>query len=247
MLDNTIAAAQAQGATIVLPGTVYNYGPDAFPLLREDSPQHPTTRKGAIRVELEQRLRAATSRGCRAIVVRAGDFFGPRMGNSWFSQGLVKPGGAVAAVSLPGAPGVGHEWAYLPDVARTMIELLARRDVLPPFASFHMQGHWDADGRQMGEAIRRAVVRRGGAQPGLRTFPWWLVTLASPFVPTLRELREMRYLWERPVAMDNTRLKAVLGDEPRTPLDAAVEATLEGMGCFPPVGLAQGAARVVSG
>jgi hypothetical protein len=31
MLDNTIAAAKAEGATIVLPGTVYNYGPDAFP------------------------------------------------------------------------------------------------------------------------------------------------------------------------------------------------------------------------
>jgi hypothetical protein len=33
MMDNTIAAAIAQGATIVLPGTVYNYGPDAFPLI----------------------------------------------------------------------------------------------------------------------------------------------------------------------------------------------------------------------
>jgi hypothetical protein len=48
MIDNTIAAAIAAGATIVLPGTVYNYGPDAFPLLREDSPQHPRTRKGTI-------------------------------------------------------------------------------------------------------------------------------------------------------------------------------------------------------
>src|SRR5262245_54262521 len=51
MIDNTIAAATATGATIVLPGTVYNYGPDAFPLLTEQSPQHPMTRKGAIRVE----------------------------------------------------------------------------------------------------------------------------------------------------------------------------------------------------
>src|ERR1700685_993100 len=33
MLDNTIAAASAIGATIVLPGTVYNFGPDAFPVL----------------------------------------------------------------------------------------------------------------------------------------------------------------------------------------------------------------------
>ena len=39
MIDNTIAAARASGARILLPGTIYNYGADAFPLLREDSPQ----------------------------------------------------------------------------------------------------------------------------------------------------------------------------------------------------------------
>lgn len=42
MLDNSIAAARAQRATLVLPGTVYNFGPDAFPLLREDSPSGPS-------------------------------------------------------------------------------------------------------------------------------------------------------------------------------------------------------------
>ena len=31
MLDNTIAAGGANGARIVLPGTIYNFGPDAFP------------------------------------------------------------------------------------------------------------------------------------------------------------------------------------------------------------------------
>ncbi len=127
MMDNTIAAARAQGATIVLPGTVYNFGPNAFPLLHEDSPQDPVTRKGAVRVELEQRLSVASTQGCRVIVVRAGDFFGPKLGNSWFSQGLVKPKLPVKSVYLPGAKGVGHQWSYLPDVARTMIELLQHR------------------------------------------------------------------------------------------------------------------------
>src|SRR5580698_6711037 len=46
MLDNTIAAAQSHGARILLPGTVYNFGPDALPNLSEDSPQHPVTAKG---------------------------------------------------------------------------------------------------------------------------------------------------------------------------------------------------------
>lgn len=38
MLDSTLAAAKANGARIVLPGTVYNFGPDAFPLIAEDAP-----------------------------------------------------------------------------------------------------------------------------------------------------------------------------------------------------------------
>jgi nucleoside-diphosphate-sugar epimerase len=59
MLESSISAARASGARILLPGTIYNYGPDAFPVLREDSPQNPQTRKGKIRAEMERRLRAA--------------------------------------------------------------------------------------------------------------------------------------------------------------------------------------------
>jgi nucleoside-diphosphate-sugar epimerase len=230
MIDNTLDAAAAVGATVVLPGTVYNYGPDAFPLLREDSPQQPVTRKGAIRVELERRMRAATERGVRSIVVRSGDFFGPRVGNSWFGQGLVKPGEAVQVVREPGR-GVGHEWSYVPDVARTMVELIARRDRLEPFATFHMAGHWDADGTQIAEAICR-VAKRHGQEPQRKPFAWAIVRAISPFVTTLRELMEMRYLWRVPVQLDNSRLVAELGAEPHTPLDEAIEATLMGLGCL---------------
>jgi nucleoside-diphosphate-sugar epimerase len=233
MLDNTIAAACAVGATIVLPGTVYNFGPDALPLLTEESPQHPVTRKGAIRVEMERRLAKASEAGTQVLIVRAGDFFGSVTRNSWFSQGLVKPGKPVGAVSNPNSRGVGHNWSYLPDVARTMVALLSRRESLPSFNTFHMAGHWDSDGTQMAEAIRRVVKRRTGREARITAFPWWLITLASPFVTTFREMLEMRYVWRRPVTLDNTRLIDELGHEPHTPLDQAVEATLSGLGCLP--------------
>jgi nucleoside-diphosphate-sugar epimerase len=234
MLDNTIAAACAIGATIVLPGTVYNFGPDASPRLTEESPQHPVTRKGAIRVEMERRLAEASKTGIRVLVVRAGDFFGPTARNSWFSQGLVKPGKPVGAVSNPSSRDVGHSWSYLPDVARTMVALLSRRESLAPFSTFHMAGHWDADGTEISAAIQRVVERRTGREPRIAAFPWWLVSLASPFVTTFREMLEMRYLWREPVCMDNSRLIAELGREPHTPLDEAVEATLLGLGCVSP-------------
>src|SRR6516162_6144194 len=121
MLANTIAAAAAEQATVVLPGTVYNYGPDAFSDVTERSQQNPVTRKGAIRVEMERRLETFSSRGGRVLIVRAGDFFGPDAKNNWFSQGLIRPGLPVTKISYPGARGVGHSWAYVPDVARTIV------------------------------------------------------------------------------------------------------------------------------
>jgi nucleoside-diphosphate-sugar epimerase len=230
MIDNTIVAARASGARILLPGTVYNYGPDVLPQIDEDSPQHPVTRKGAIRVQLEARLQDAAGDGVRSLIVRAGDFFGPNSGNTWFAQGLVKPGKPVTSISNPSSRGVGHQWAYLPDVAETMLRLVERDDELPVFARYQMEGHWDADGTQMVAAIVRAA---GRPDVKVSAFPWWVLPLAAPFVAVFREMREMRYLWREPVRLSNARLRAMLGSEPHTQLDTAVRATLKGMGCLP--------------
>ncbi len=231
MLDNTIAAARAAGARILLPGTVYNFGADAFPVLREDSPQHPPTRKGAIRVELERRLEAAAAQGVASLIVRFGDFFGPRPGNNWFSQGLVKPNRPLAAVSYPGRPGVGHAWCYLPDAGETFARLLDRQAELAAFERFHFEGFYDDSGTGMIEAIRQAA----GA-PGLKVsrLPWLAMKLISPFNRTLRELGEMRYLWDSTVRLDGSRLAGFLGQEPRTPPVEAVRATLAALGVLPP-------------
>jgi nucleoside-diphosphate-sugar epimerase len=225
MLDNTLAAAQMHGARIVLPGTIYNYGPQVLAAIDEASPQHPQTRKGLIRVQMEQRLRRAAEQGVRTLIGRAGDYFGPRPGNNWFSQGLLQAGRWPRAISYPGRPGVGHQWAYIPDVARTIVALLAIEERLRPFETCHMAGHWDPDGRRMVETIRAVAAR-----PDLkvRAFPWWLVSLASPLVETFKEMREMRYLWQLPARMDNARLKALLGEEPHTPWEQAVAQAIAG-------------------
>jgi nucleoside-diphosphate-sugar epimerase len=224
-IDNTIAAAKAAGARVLLPGTVYNYGPDAFPVLAEDSPQRPLTRKGKLRVAMEERLRNS---GVPALVVRAGDFFGgPGAANNWFAQGLVKAGAPLKGVMRPGRRGLGHAWAYLPDLAETMAELVEKTPA-KGFQLYHFAGHYDADGEQMIGAIQEAAGRRLGVQ----AFPWPVVILASPFVTLFREMREMRYLWKEPLRLDNAKLVSVLGREPHTPLGQAVKTTLQQLKCL---------------
>jgi nucleoside-diphosphate-sugar epimerase len=228
MLDNTIAAAKANGARILLPGTIYNYGTEVFPDIREDAPQNPMTRKGRIRAEMERRLRHVAETGeAKVLIVRAGDFFGARAANNWPSQGMVKPGQRPTVITYPGKPGAGHQWAYLPDVAETMVRLAEHPD-LGDFASFHMEGHWDADGQGMVKAIQRVL---GGKPVPVKRLPWFLLRLASPFVPLMRELTEVKYLWDNPVRLRNERLEAFIGPEPRTPLDEALRTTLAAMRC----------------
>ena len=227
MLESSIAAAKASGARIVFPGTVYNFGPDAFPLLSERSPQRPLTRKGQIRVDMERRLEAAAAAGVRTLIVRAGDYFGPRAGNSWFSQGLISSGRPVRSIAYPGPHTVGHTWAYLPDVAETIAQLLERD--LGAFEVFHFEGHWFERGVQIAEAVRRVV---GNPRLPIRSFPWWALYAASPFVAMFREIIEMRYLWREPLRLDNAKLKGFLGSEPHTPIDQAIATTLRGLGCL---------------
>jgi nucleoside-diphosphate-sugar epimerase len=228
MADNAIAAATAAGARLAVPASVYNFAPDSGGQIGEDAPQLPVTRKGAIRVELERRLRTASERdGVRVLVLRAGDFFGPAAPNSalaWLAQ---KSRGRLTSVFAPGP--AGHDFAYMPDLGETLARLVDAEERLGAFEVFHFRGHWMAHGQALGEALR---VATGNPKLPIRGFPWIVLYLAAPFNETFRELLEMRYLWQKPIGLSNAKLARFLGEEPHTPIEAALRATLTDMGCL---------------
>ncbi|HLZ84814.1 MAG TPA: hypothetical protein VKQ54_14720, partial [Caulobacteraceae bacterium] len=189
----------------------------------------PRTRKGAIRVGMEQALaRASREDGLKVLIVRCGDFFGPKPGNNWLSQGLIKPGKPIAAVTYPGPPSIAHGWAYLPDVAETMVRLAEDGAGLADFEVFHMRGQ-----ALTGDELVAALETVAGRKLPVSRLPWLAVRAVAPFNETMREMLEMRYLWETPVLLDNTRLVSRLGAEPHTPIVEALHAALEGQGALP--------------
>ncbi|MES1991012.1 MAG: SDR family NAD(P)-dependent oxidoreductase [Pseudomonadota bacterium] len=230
MLESSIAAAKAARALLVFPGTVYNFGPDVFPVVSETSPQNPLTRKGKIRVAMESRLREASRDGVKVLIVRAGDFFGSLARNNWFGQAIITPGKPVRIVTYPGTHKVGHAWAFLPDLAETFARLIDRRNELQDFDVFHFNGHWFDEGVEMARATARAA---GVPDAPVKGFPWFAIYLAAPFSETFREMLEMRYLWKKPLRLDNAKLVSFLGHEPHTNTDQALRVTLTGLGCLP--------------
>ncbi len=229
MLKNAITAAKSASARLVFPGNVYNYGPDAWSVVTEDSPQNPKTRKGAVRAEMERMLRIASTHGCRVLILRAGDYFGANAPSSWLPNVIVKPGKKIGSVTYPGKSGVGHAWAYLPDVGNTIARLVERESELATFEIFNFGGHYFDDGQDFVESIKRVA---NVPDAPTKAMPWFMLFLASPFVSLFREILEMRYLWSVDLKLDNSKLASFLGAEPHTPLDHALKNTLVSMRCI---------------
>lgn len=232
LADAALQIAQRLDATLMVPGNVYNFGAAAPTLLRPDTPQQAHTVKGRLRVAMEQRL---ADSAVQTIVIRAGDFFGQGTG-SWFDSVLAKelPRGGLR---YPAAAGVHTAWAYLPDLAQSFVRVAEKRGQLGAHTVLHFAGHQlcAADWQQ---ALAAPLQARGwlAAPPALRALPWWLLRLGGWFNPVLASLFEMRYLWQRPCALDNFTLQSLIGAEPHTPLAQAVAATMDGLFPRPSVG-----------
>ncbi len=215
-----IEAAEKAGATLLVPGNVYNYGATMPETLDETTPQRPTMRKGLIRKLMEQRIREATERGMRALILRAGDFYGGGRG-SWFDLVVVKDM-AANRITYPGPFDVVHEWAYLPDLAKAAVLLAEQREKFAAFEEFGFPGH-AMTGNQLVVAIETATKRKFN----VRRMSWWMIKTFGQMLAIGRELGEIEYLWRIPHRIDGSKLKAAIGEVPRTPMAAAVAAALD--------------------
>lgn len=221
-----IEAAETTGATLLFPGNLYNYGAGMPSMIDESTPMAPTTRKGDIRVEIEQRMQEASERGMRTIILRAGDFFGSGRG-SWFDLVIARQL-ARGEVTYPGPLDVVHEWAYVPDLAAAMVRLAETRERLGLFETFGFPGH-AVTGRALVDAIAKAMGR-DSRDIKIRQMQWWMIHALSPFFALPRELSEIAYLWKVPHRIAGDKLKAAIGEVPHTPFETAVARALRALG-----------------
>lgn len=96
-----------------------------------------------------------------------------------------------------------------------------RRAGLQPFEVFHYSG-LTLTGREFLASLERVTGRTLKA----KQMPWWLLKLASPFVPMFRALLEMRYLWQRPRRLHDEKLCRLIGTPPCTPVEQVLRNSL---------------------
>ncbi len=198
--QQVIAAAQASGATVVIPGNIYNFGNQPG-TLDENTAQTANTRKGQIRVDMEKAYRQS---GVQTIILRAGNFVDPN-GNRDFMSMLAMREIDKGKITATGDPNAMQAYAYVPDWARAALALAEKRETLTQFEDIPFPGHSFTTYQ-----LRDTVATATGRKITVSRFPWWLMTLCAPFWELAREMREMRYLYSMPHRIDGTKFSRML-------------------------------------
>lgn len=217
LAENVLAAAQAAGATVMIPGNVYNYGTGIGLDMTEGSPVNGDTEKAKLRIAMEGLFeQAAEEKGVRTIVIRAGDFFGGTRPESWLDLIILKEL-KKDRFTWPGPGDIVHAFSYLPDLAEAFVRVAEKRGDLPAFSSFNFRGY-----AVTGEAMQAAAEAAAGRKLKRAGVPWPILRTIGLFNGVLREVVKMSYLWRVPHSLDNAKLEALIGEEPHRPLDRAL-------------------------
>lgn len=214
-----LGGVAANGARVVIGDNLYSYG-EPVGTIREDSPQHPTTRKGIVRKAMADAALAAHAAGDLEVAIsRPSDYFGPGyevLGATLFRRAL-----AGKPVQLLGRADALHSFSYVPDVGRAMAILGTSETAwgevwIPPVQRPVTQGQlaqlvWQASGRS-GD-VKTMVSGRA------------MTSVLGLFNSSIRETVEMLYEFEKPFIVDSSKLESAFGVT-ATPLEEAIATTV---------------------
>lgn len=216
-----LSAAERSGALLVSLENLYGYGPTEANAMTEDLPLAATTVKGRTRAAMTHELLAAAEAGrVRFTIGRASDFFGAgittgtTLGDRVFANAI-----AGKRADFIGDPDLPHTYSYVPDVAAGLATL--GTDERAVGGVWHLPGPETVTTRQLLELVAGDV----GHPVGVRTLPKLAVRTLGLFNPTLRELVEMSYEFDRPFVLDTSKYQSTFGAT-YTPLATAVATTV---------------------
>ena len=216
-----LAAAERNGALLVVLENLYGYGPTAARPMTEDLPLAATGAKGTTRATMTAELLAAADAGrVRIAIGRASDFFGPGvtegsvLGERVFGNAL-----AGRRADFIGNPGLPHTYSYVPDIAAGLATL--GTDPRAEGQVWHLPGPQTVSTR----ALLDMAAHEVGHPVGIRSLPKLALRALGLVNPTLRELAETSYQFDQPFILDTSKYQAAFGAA-GTPLPDAVAATV---------------------
>ena len=201
-MRNLVNASLKHGLRVIFVDNLYMYGPQTTPL-HEGMELTDHGGKSSVRVEITRIWQDAVNKnGLKFTALRAPDFFGPKVLLSQLGEvvfgNLAKGGAAQFLIPIDQK----HDFAYVPDIARSVHELLEAPDS-DLGQVWHLPCAPTLSARQLMELGAHSL----GVAPKVMSFPLWLLRILGLFVPLAKELWEMRFQWDRSYIVDANKFK----------------------------------------
>jgi nucleoside-diphosphate-sugar epimerase len=222
IVEGLLAAAESAGARLVFADNLYCYGPQNRPL-SEEMPLTAYGRKPALRAKMARTMLEANRVGRAPVaLVRASDFYGPRVTHSGLGERVFANLVAGKAAQLLGNPDLPHAFTYAADFVRAL-ERVGESD---DDDLFGQAWHVPTAPAQTQREVIELAAEIAGSPARLRGLRRGMVTLLALFSELPRELKEMMYQWELPFRVDDGKWNERFGDPP-TPLEEGLAATVQ--------------------
>ncbi len=127
LMDLILKVARETGAKVALVDNIYAYGRSKGQKVSEDMKKQPHTKKGKIRMQLEETVKSAHGQGTPTFIAHFPDFYGPNAENTLLHhtfQAVVQNKSAM----FIGKQSIPREYIFTPDGARAIVELALREE-----------------------------------------------------------------------------------------------------------------------
>ena len=216
-------AAMRESAKMVFPGNVYIYGHAQSAKVSEDHPRNPCSRKGKLRVQLEDMFMESSRKGeVPTVIVRFPDFYGPDA--TGIGDGIFRAAIAGKTARWFGNLDALHEFILISDAAKAMVMAAERDDAYGQ--DFNVPGPEPIAARDW----INLVFKEAGHQPRMKGTSRLTMRLFGLFNKMAGEFTEMQYLTEEPLILDGTKFTKFFGTKyPSTDYAEGIRQTLAWM------------------
>jgi nucleoside-diphosphate-sugar epimerase len=218
-MEVMLKAAKIHAAKVALVDNIYAYGRQSGYPVPEDAPKKPHTKKGKIRLAMENMLKES---GVPWLIVHMPDLYGPNAENTILHETL-KNAVQNKKANFIGGTAVAREFLYTFDGAKATVELALRPNAYNQ--NWNIPAAHPITGDQLMGIIRELI----GYQKGVRVVSKNMIRFLGIFSPFMKEVSEMMYLTESPVILSGEKYEKEIGQLPRTPYREGLQETIDWM------------------
>lgn len=221
IMKNTISACKHHNTKLVFFDNIYMNHPNKLNPMTEETEVSPVSKKGKVWAEIAQMILDEIKSGnLKAMIVRAADFYGPRIKNSLLNEIVFNNLKAGKKANWFCSVNNLHNFTFTPDAAKATA-------LLGNTASAYGQiWHLPTAAPITGKEWIDKIANEFGVKPKTQIASKFVIQMMGLFNPVMKEFVEMLYQYDRDYNFDSSKFENAFNMKP-TAIDEGIKQVVQ--------------------